>query len=123
MCAFGRVSQVLGEAHVLTVNPEGANPFVSGFKRLIIKPRYDLVFQMSHALERLAKVRELGVKKYGENNWQEGKNDPEAQVDILNHAIEHLMNYKNGKTDKDHLAHAFCNIAFLLDYGCGEEVK
>lgn len=94
--------------------------FDSGFKRMELKPRYDLVFQMPKALERLARVREHGVKKYGEDNWQAGKSDKAAQVDILNHAIEHLMNYRNGKTDKDHLAHAFCNIAFLLDYGCGE---
>lgn len=95
--------------------------FDSGFKRTELKPRWDLLFQMPKALLRLIKVREHGVKKYGEDNWQCGKDDPAAQQDIFNHTIEHLLNYKAGKTDKDHLAHAFCNLAFLLEYGCGND--
>lgn len=71
----------------------------------------------------IAKVREYGVKKYGDpENWK--RVEPERYRDA---AFRHFMSYlddPDGVDDESglpHLAHLACNIAFLCEtQGNGE---
>lgn len=65
----------------------------------------------------IAKVREYGVKKYGDpENWK--RVEPERYRDA---AFRHFMSYlddPDGVDDESglpHLAHLACNIAFLCE--------
>ena len=81
----------------------------------------------SSALLQVAEVLQHGAKKYGEWNWTEGFN-----WNRLIGAVErHILAWKDkDKDDKDsdsgisHLAHACCNLMFLLtleEKGIGED--
>lgn len=65
----------------------------------------------------IVKVLEFGAKKYAPNAWREGV----AWTRIMDAAERHLASWKKGDDyDKEsglnHLAHAACNIIFLLEY-------
>lgn len=68
-------------------------------------------------LEQIARVLEYGAKKYAPHGWRNGIEWQRT----LNAALRHLLTY-NGGEDKDtesglsHLAHAACNLLFLLEY-------
>lgn len=78
------------------------------------KVRYTLV--PTGVLTAIAKVREYGVKKYGdENNYKNVST--KRYVDAL---YRHLIAYLNGeKYDKEsgllHTWHIACNIAFIIE--------
>lgn len=65
----------------------------------------------------VVKVMEFGAQKYGWDNWKKGM-DWSRLIDA---SLRHIYKYANGK-DKDeesglsHLAHAACDILFLLHY-------
>lgn len=68
------------------------------------------------AVSEIAKVLGHGAKKYGANNWQHLDN---AQKRYLGATLRHLTAYQKGeKKDPEsglsHLAHAGCNILFML---------
>lgn len=95
----------------------GAIKFDSG------KPRLDLL--PVAALEQIAAVLAFGATRYGEHNWREGM----KWGRVSGAALRHLFAWLRGE-DKDpdsglsHLAHAACNLCFLLDYvlsGKGED--
>lgn len=71
------------------------------------------------AVEEINKVLEFGAKKYEANNWKKGSGFKYTRV--LNSLLRHIFAYMRGE-DKDpesglsHLAHAGCNILFLLYY-------
>ncbi|MEM4167633.1 MAG: DUF5664 domain-containing protein [Candidatus Caldarchaeum sp.] len=67
-------------------------------------PRYDLLSPF--ALERLAIVAREGAKKYGETNWLKGI----PIRNLINHAINHLMQFLMRDESEDHLGHALWNI-------------
>lgn len=76
-------------------------------------------------VEAVAKVREYGVKKYGDkDNWK--MVEKERYVDAM---YRHLLAYLDGKKlDSEskipHLWHIACNVAFLIEMeGEGEDEK
>ncbi len=77
------------------------------------KPRLDLM--PTEALEEIGKVLEFGAKKYDPWNWAKGL----AWSRLLGAALRHLYAWARGES-KDpesglsHLAHAGCNILFLI---------
>lgn len=74
------------------------------------KPRPDLISPFS--IERLAWVFARGAEKYDEHNWMKGI--PFSRC--LASAERHLMQFKQGDTDEDHLAQAVWNLMAILHY-------
>lgn len=70
-------------------------------------------------IEEINKVLEFGAGKYSAHNWKQGEGFKYSRV--LNSLLRHVFAYMRGE-DKDpesglsHLAHAGCNIVFLLYY-------
>lgn len=65
---------------------------------------WDLMF-------RLAKWYELGAKKYGRNNWRLGQ----KKSHTFSSLIRHVIKYKLGQTDEDHLAAVIWNAFSLMN--------
>lgn len=68
-------------------------------------------------VRQIVKVLEFGAKKYAANAWRDGI----AWNRILDAAERHIAKWKEGDTYDDesglnHLAHAACNLVFLLEY-------
>lgn len=79
------------------------------------KPQYGLL--PPKALKETVKVLTLGAIKYEPDNW---KIVPEAQSRYFDALMRHLWDWKTGEqldpeTGINHLAHAMCNILFLLE--------
>lgn len=79
------------------------------------KLRVDLI--PTEFIEEVAKVFTFGAKKYSPNNWK-GFNESQ-QNEILGSLLRHILEYQKGNKFDDesglhHLAHAACNIAFIL---------
>lgn len=74
------------------------------------KPRPDLLSPF--ALERVAWVYARGAEKYGDRNWEKGM--PLSRY--LASAERHLMQFKQGDTDEDHLAQATWNLLAILHH-------
>lgn len=81
------------------------------------KPNWSLL--PFDALEDIVKVLEFGAKKYGVDNWKTGSGFSYKR--LFSSLMRHLISFMSGE-DKDpesgfsHLAHAGCNIIFLLYY-------
>ena len=71
------------------------------------------------AVEEINKVLEFGAKKYAAHNWTEGTGF--SYVRVLNSLLRHVFAFMRGE-DNDpesglsHMAHAGCNVLFLLYY-------
>lgn len=68
------------------------------------------------ALTNIAQIMAYGAEKYGRNNWQKGL----EWTRLLDAALRHLYAFASGQdADEEsglpHVAHAGCNILFLLD--------
>jgi hypothetical protein len=68
------------------------------------------------AVEEIVKVLEHGAKKYSVDNWKYVENGTERYWDSL---VRHIMAWKQGEiidpeSGLSHLAHAGCNVLFLL---------
>ena len=79
------------------------------------KPQYGLI--PPTALKETVKVLTLGAEKYDKYNWQKV---PDAQTRYFDALQRHLWDWKSGdqldpETGINHLAHAACNILFLLE--------
>lgn len=79
------------------------------------KPRIDLV--PSVLIEETAKVLQFGARKYDIHQWKEGTD----WTRMYNACMRHMLAWNEGETNDpesglSHLAHAACNIAFLLEY-------
>jgi hypothetical protein len=81
------------------------------------KPRFDLLWPEGvpyedQFLTQVAKVLEMGARKYAERNWELFHTQ-----DALDHAKaslgRHYANYMAGSTDEPHLALMACNLLFL----------
>lgn len=74
------------------------------------KTRYDLISHL--ALKRLADHYANGAKKYKERNWEKGGPVSRFYASMF----RHLMAWRNGEKDEDHLAalawNAFCVMHF-----------
>lgn len=74
------------------------------------KPRPDLLSPF--ALERIAWVYARGAQKYGDRNWEKGM--PLGRY--LASAERHLMQFKQGDRDEDHLAQAAWNLIAIMHH-------
>ena len=79
------------------------------------KPQYGLL--PPKALKETVKVLTLGAQKYEPDNW---KIVPDAQSRYFDALMRHLWDWKSGEkldpeTGISHLAHACCNILFILE--------
>jgi hypothetical protein len=79
------------------------------------KPRLDLL--PTEALEEIAKVLTFGAKKYNDNNWRAGF----KWTRVLGALLRHLFAWSRGEdldpeTGLSHMAHAGCNVLFLLTF-------
>lgn len=86
-----------------------------GVKHDAAKQRYDLV--PPDALDEIVKVLTFGAQEYNDRNWEKGMDWGR----VFGACMRHLWAYWRGEnTDPDsglpHLAHAGCNIFFLLAY-------
>jgi len=74
------------------------------------KPRPDLVSPFAE--ERIGKWMALGAEKYSERNWEAGIPISRCIASLS----RHLMAYKAGKNDEDHLAAIAVNAQFIMHY-------
>lgn len=79
------------------------------------KLRYDLI--PPEFITALAEVFTFGAKKYTPNNWKGFT--PEQQEEIKGSLLRHIYAYLEGEENDpesglSHLAHAGCNLAFML---------
>lgn len=83
-----------------TVGPDA--PIVEnerGGKQSHVAYRYDLI--PPEVLERIARIFDYGAQRYEPNNWKLISID-----EHLNHAFTHMIAYRLGDTNDDHLGHA-----------------
>ena len=74
------------------------------------KGRFDLV--PTGPLMRLAKVYERGAANHGQRNWEKGFNMSRA----IDSALRHILQYKDGMRDEDHLSQAAWNLFALMHF-------
>jgi hypothetical protein len=79
------------------------------------KPRMDLFSFI--ALTRLAEVLTTGSRKYAPNQWRQGF----EWSRLLSAAFRHLFAWgmgqdKDPETGHSHIAHAMCNLMFLMEH-------
>lgn len=79
------------------------------------KPRMDLL--PPKPLAEVADVLTYGAKKYGSYNWKKGMNWSR----VMSAAMRHMNAFNDGQnfddeTGRSHIAHAICNLLFLLEY-------
>ena len=77
------------------------------------KPRLGLI--PPQIVEGLGHVLAFGAQKYDDNNWKKGLSDENC----MSSCLRHLMKFQRGEIyDSEsgihHLAHAACNLAFIL---------
>jgi len=90
-------------------------PWNSGVKFDEGKLRYDLV--PWDAMDEIVKVLTLGAKKYEDRNWEKGMDWGRCIGATFRHVKEWAMgNSRDDETGLSHLAHAGCDILFLLAY-------
>lgn len=96
----------------MSQTPEASTTFESGAKRSAVGARFDLMPR--EALDALTRRLTLGAAKYGEHNWQKAVNDPAFKRDIVNHLIEHVLDYQqHGNEFEANTDAIIANAAFL----------
>lgn len=87
------------------------------------KPNWNL--NLWRAAEKVVRVREMGVKKYGDpDNWQSvDKANERYRAAAMRHLVADMRGeYLDEESGLPHLAHAACNLFFLLEFaGMAEE--
>ena len=78
------------------------------------KLRYDLL--PVEIIEKVVEVLTLGAVEYGDNNWKAVSNAKERYYAA---AMRHIVEWRKGnkldeKYSTEHLAHAVCNLIFLM---------
>lgn len=68
-------------------------------------------------LMKVAEVLTFGANKYGDHNWRGGFNWSR----LYDAALRHILAHQNGEdvdpeSGLSHLAHAACNLMFLLEF-------
>jgi len=98
----------------------GADPVVfdTGYKRdHVEQARFDLI--PMEILYRLALIYGEGARKYGDYNWQKGS----PWSDVLNHAMKHFQEWREGDFSEDKLAKViwgFVTLAWFSMNGRGK---
>lgn len=116
------------EATVITIQPK--NTAIHQFtQKTSTKPestaikydsgKTDWSLMPFEAVEEINKVLEFGAKKYAAHNWTQGEGFRYTRV--LNSLFRHLFAWSRGEdldpeSGLSHLAHAGCNIVFLIYY-------
>lgn len=73
-----------------------------------------LLKSMPHAVQEVIDVLELGARKYAPDNWKKVENERYHDA-MLRHVLSYLGGEVNDpETSKHHLAHAVCNMLFLI---------
>lgn len=86
-----------------------------GVKYDMDKPRMDLI--PPEVVNELAKILTFGAKKYGDRNWEAGMAWSRPYAALIRHILAWWSGEdKDPETGESHLAHAACNIAFLITY-------
>lgn len=85
------------------------------------KPRLGLI--PPQIIEGIGHVLTFGAKKYDDNNWKKGLSDENC----LSSCLRHIMKFQRGEVYDDesgihHLAHAACNLAFILYFHEQKEI-
>ena len=88
-----------------------------------VKLRYDLI--PPEIIEQLARIYTYGVRKYGENTWQDV---PDGKNRYYSALWRHLQDYRKGENvDPDskelHLSHALWNLGTLVWLELEKQVK
>lgn len=75
-----------------------------------------LVLIPFYSVLRLGKIFVEGLR-YGKDNWKKGVHDKEYQEERLEHAMLHLIKWKEGDRTEDHLAKVmwFCTTQMELE--------
>lgn len=99
------------ETNTLSVTPAVAVKHDSG--------KTDWSLMPWEAVEEINKVLEFGASKYAAHNWTEGEGFRYTRV--LSSLFRHLFAWSRGEdcdpeSGLSHLAHAGCNVIFLLYY-------
>jgi hypothetical protein len=88
---------------------------LGGIKHDQDKVRLDLL--PTDAIEEIAKVLAHGANKYGHRNWEKGFTWSRLYGAVLRHLFAWFKGEdKDPETGLSHLAHAGCNILFLLTF-------
>lgn len=88
---------------------------LSGVKFDHDKIRLDLL--PTELMEDVGEVLTFGAQKYGDRNWEKGMNWSRPYAALLRHMYAWWRGEdKDPETGFSHLAHAACNIAFLLTF-------
>jgi hypothetical protein len=87
----------------------------SGVKFDTGKPQFSLI--PVSAITEEALVLAYGAEKYGRDNWRKGMD----WTRLIDAALRHIYAFSNGEdldleTGRHHLAHARCELAFLIEY-------
>jgi hypothetical protein len=90
-----------------------------GGESTLMKCAYRIVYMCEITLFELRRLIALtmteGAKKYGRDNWKTLREDGTPSIPVsccLNHAIEHLVKYREMDTSENHLGHTLCNLYF-----------
>lgn len=104
------------------VHKRNPNHIITGKLELTEGTKYDsgkptTALLPSQPLLEIAKVLDYGAKKYAPHNWSKGI----KYSRVLSAAQRHMLAWNEGEsvdpeTGISHLAHAACNLLFLLDY-------
>lgn len=102
----------MNKASFITKDSGSRQEFESGMVRDTQegKPRYDLI--PTGPLKRLADLYARGAEKYDDDNWKKGQPYSRAYASLF----RHLMQWRNGDTDEDHLAAVACNAFTIMYY-------
>ena len=104
--SFEDVGQQLVERHVNVTQ-------AAGIKHDSGKLRLDLI--PPECLEEIAKVLSFGADKYSDWNWAKGFKWSRLYGATLRHLYAHMRGEsKDKETGISHLAHATCNLVFLM---------
>lgn len=92
-----------------------SDPFANGQKRDACK--LPLALLPTRPLEAVARVLAFGAKKYAANNWRKGIAYSRVYAAVLRHLWAWWRGEDNDQeTGLPHLAHAVCELFFLLEY-------
>lgn len=102
----------MNKASFITKDSGSRQEFESGMVRDTQegKPRYDLI--PTGPLKRLADLYARGAEKYDDDNWKKGQPYSRAYASLF----RHLMQWRNGDTDEDHLAAVAWNAFTIMYY-------
>ena len=101
--------------YVITSGRKKKKSTSSGIKHDDGKMRWDLMPWA--AMGAVIKILTLGVKKYGERNWEKGMNYGRLYAACMRHLTAWFhREEKDPESGLSHLAHACCCLLFLLSY-------